>query len=109
MSENATVSGNASARTPQDRATFYGVHYREVTGRNQVAIPGMNDQIVHSNRGEIVHEPEPGFPAFDGSVSRELRSQEKQARIDRIFGDDVHALAFRQIAGDVYPGLAEDG
>ncbi|MCY3019865.1 MAG: hypothetical protein NTW87_12660 [Planctomycetota bacterium] len=39
MSDNATVSANASARTPQDRATFYGVHYREVTGRNQVAIP----------------------------------------------------------------------
>jgi len=40
MSDLGTVSSaDAGSKQPSDRATFYGVAYHKVSGRNQVAIP----------------------------------------------------------------------
>jgi MraZ protein len=39
MSDLGPVIANAEGSAPKDRATFYGVAYHKVSGRNQVAIP----------------------------------------------------------------------
>ncbi|HEY3320551.1 MAG TPA: hypothetical protein VGP72_08805 [Planctomycetota bacterium] len=45
MSETNTISPPSATTAPR-RATFYGVFYREVSGRNQVAIPKVMKRAI---------------------------------------------------------------
>jgi len=46
------TSSDKSARSPSDRATFYGVHDRDITGHNQVAIPKQFKRAIEEAHEE---------------------------------------------------------
>jgi MraZ protein len=55
MSDLGTVPSANAGSTPSDRATFYGVAYHKVSGRNQVAIPKhMKRAMDEAQEGQLL-------------------------------------------------------
>ena len=46
MSDERTTTSESPSGAPTDRATFYGVHYRDITGHKQVAIPKPLKRVI---------------------------------------------------------------
>lgn len=55
MSDIGTVPSAMAGSMPKDRATFYGVAYHKVSGRNQVAIPKhMKRAMDEAQEGQLL-------------------------------------------------------
>jgi DNA-binding transcriptional regulator/RsmH inhibitor MraZ len=55
MSEEDTTLVSEGSGPSQDRATFYGVHFRDVTGHKQVAIPkAFQNTLVAAQEGPLL-------------------------------------------------------
>ena len=80
-----------------------------VGGRDEVAIPGVDDQIVDRDGGHPAHQTMPGGASIHRRMNRELGPDIEQARVPGVFRDDIDRLVVGQRAAQAGPGAAVVG
>ena len=73
---------------------------------HQVVLPGMDDQDVHRNRGEVVLELIPALAPVEGEEDAHLVGDEEEVGGTWVLDDPVHRCPWEP-AGDLPPALPE--
>ena len=64
----------------------------------------MDRDVVHRNRGQVVHHARPGLAPVDRHVGADLVPEEEEVRVPRVLSDHVHRPAVGEAGRDLPPG-----